>query len=114
MAAAIGMMDGAYFVGRNEILTWINATLQLSLSRIEEVRFLDLSSSFLGFYCWLVLFPLVIVAIDETREAALIAKQCDTIGTQFRKFLGYFDDSNRTDLLCNEIKMIDVEMQRGW
>ncbi|XP_020271317.1 microtubule-associated protein RP/EB family member 1A-like [Asparagus officinalis] len=36
MAAAIGMMDGAYFVGRNEILSWINATLQLSLSRVEE------------------------------------------------------------------------------
>ncbi|PKU60082.1 Microtubule-associated protein RP/EB family member 1A [Dendrobium catenatum] len=35
-AANIGMMDGAYFVGRNEILTWINATLQLSLSRVEE------------------------------------------------------------------------------
>ncbi|XP_010242427.1 PREDICTED: microtubule-associated protein RP/EB family member 1A [Nelumbo nucifera] len=35
-AANIGMMDGAYFVGRNEILTWINATLQLNLSRVEE------------------------------------------------------------------------------
>lgn len=36
MATNIGMMDGAYFVGRNEILTWINATLQLKLTRIEE------------------------------------------------------------------------------
>ncbi|KAF9625986.1 hypothetical protein IFM89_028372 [Coptis chinensis] len=36
MATNIGMMDGAYFVGRNEILTWINATLELNLSRIEE------------------------------------------------------------------------------
>lgn len=35
-AANIGMMDGAYFVGRNEILTWINATLQLNLTRVEE------------------------------------------------------------------------------
>ncbi|XP_039124545.1 microtubule-associated protein RP/EB family member 1A-like [Dioscorea cayenensis subsp. rotundata] len=35
-AVNIGMMDGAYFVGRNEILSWINATLQLSLSRVEE------------------------------------------------------------------------------
>ncbi|KAJ0988332.1 hypothetical protein J5N97_006688 [Dioscorea zingiberensis] len=35
-AVNIGMMDSAYFVGRNEILSWINATLQLSLSRIEE------------------------------------------------------------------------------
>ncbi|KAL4197768.1 hypothetical protein AMTRI_Chr04g189940 [Amborella trichopoda] len=30
------MMDGAYFVGRNEILAWINATLQLSLTKVEE------------------------------------------------------------------------------
>ncbi|CAI9753870.1 unnamed protein product [Fraxinus pennsylvanica] len=36
MASNIGMMDSAYFVGRNEILTWINARLQLSLSRVEE------------------------------------------------------------------------------
>ncbi|MQL78957.1 hypothetical protein Taro_011409 [Colocasia esculenta] len=35
-AAKIGMMDAAYFVGRNEILSWINATLHLNLSRIEE------------------------------------------------------------------------------
>jgi hypothetical protein len=40
MAAAvssIGIMDGAYFVGRGEILHWINATLQLSLAKVEEV-----------------------------------------------------------------------------
>ncbi|KAI8019398.1 Microtubule-associated protein RP/EB family member 1A [Camellia lanceoleosa] len=36
MASNIGMMDSAYFVGRNEILQWINARLQLNLSRIEE------------------------------------------------------------------------------
>ncbi|KAF3437762.1 hypothetical protein FNV43_RR20518 [Rhamnella rubrinervis] len=36
MATNIGMMDSAYFVGRNEILTWINNRLQLNLSRIEE------------------------------------------------------------------------------
>ncbi|CAA0826831.1 Microtubule-associated protein RP/EB family member 1A [Striga hermonthica] len=36
MAASIGMMDGAYFVGRNEILAWINARLHLNLSRVEE------------------------------------------------------------------------------
>ncbi|XP_044476550.1 microtubule-associated protein RP/EB family member 1B-like [Mangifera indica] len=37
MATNIGMMDSAYFVGRNELLTWINNRLQLNLSRIEEV-----------------------------------------------------------------------------
>ncbi|XP_021733813.1 microtubule-associated protein RP/EB family member 1A-like [Chenopodium quinoa] len=36
MASNIGMMDSAYFVGRNEILQWINNSLQLNLSRIEE------------------------------------------------------------------------------
>lgn len=36
MASNIGMMDSAYFVGRNEILGWINDRLQLNLSRVEE------------------------------------------------------------------------------
>ncbi|KAI3463989.1 hypothetical protein Pfo_020652 [Paulownia fortunei] len=36
MATNIGMMDSAYFVGRNEILAWINARLQLNLSHVEE------------------------------------------------------------------------------
>ncbi|OIW15415.1 hypothetical protein TanjilG_32654 [Lupinus angustifolius] len=36
MATSIGIMDSAYFVGRNEILTWINNRLHLNLSRIEE------------------------------------------------------------------------------
>jgi hypothetical protein len=35
--ASIGLMDSAYFVGRGEILSWINATLQLSLAKVEEV-----------------------------------------------------------------------------
>lgn len=30
------MMDAAYFVGRKEILEWLNGLLQLSLSKIEE------------------------------------------------------------------------------
>ncbi|KAL9243227.1 hypothetical protein vseg_017139 [Gypsophila vaccaria] len=36
MASNIGMMDSAYFVGRNEILQWINKNLQLNLSKVEE------------------------------------------------------------------------------
>ncbi|KAJ6930179.1 LOW QUALITY PROTEIN: hypothetical protein NC652_013888 [Populus alba x Populus x berolinensis] len=36
MASNIGMMDSAYFVGRSEILCWINSTLQLNLSKVEE------------------------------------------------------------------------------
>lgn len=36
MATNIGMMDSAYFVGRNEILSWIKERLRLNLSRVEE------------------------------------------------------------------------------
>ncbi|GBG72813.1 hypothetical protein CBR_g12380 [Chara braunii] len=35
-AAAIGMMDGAYFVSRSEILSWINSTLSLNIQKVEE------------------------------------------------------------------------------
>lgn len=35
----IGIMDGAFFVGRKEILDWINRTLCLNLSKIEETAF---------------------------------------------------------------------------
>lgn len=34
--AGIGMMDPAYFVGRREILSWLNGTFQMNLSKIEE------------------------------------------------------------------------------
>ncbi|KAK9097319.1 hypothetical protein Sjap_022816 [Stephania japonica] len=36
MVTSIGMMDSAYFVGRTEILAWINSTLHLNLSKVEE------------------------------------------------------------------------------
>ncbi|KDP31994.1 hypothetical protein JCGZ_12455 [Jatropha curcas] len=36
MATHIGMMDPAYFVGRSEILSWINSNLRLNLSKVEE------------------------------------------------------------------------------
>ncbi|XP_010244264.1 PREDICTED: microtubule-associated protein RP/EB family member 1C isoform X2 [Nelumbo nucifera] len=36
MTTSIGMMDSAYFVGRSEILAWMNSTLQLNLSKVEE------------------------------------------------------------------------------
>eukprot|EP00270_Netrium_digitus_P021047 TRINITY_DN885_c0_g1_i1.p1 TRINITY_DN885_c0_g1~~TRINITY_DN885_c0_g1_i1.p1 ORF type:complete len:274 (+),score=50.90 TRINITY_DN885_c0_g1_i1:128-949(+) len=36
MAANIGMMDGAYFVSRTDIINWINSNLQLNVSKVEE------------------------------------------------------------------------------
>ncbi|KAI3916522.1 hypothetical protein MKW92_010351 [Papaver armeniacum] len=36
MATNIGMMDPAYFVGRTEILSWINSTLHLNIAKVEE------------------------------------------------------------------------------
>ncbi|KAK9107384.1 hypothetical protein Syun_023395 [Stephania yunnanensis] len=36
MVTSIGMMDAAYLVGRTEILAWINSTLHLNQSKVEE------------------------------------------------------------------------------
>lgn len=34
--SCVGIMEGAFFVGRTELLDWVNSTLALSVSRVEE------------------------------------------------------------------------------
>lgn len=34
--STIGLMEGAFFVGRKEIMDWINSTLDMNLSKVED------------------------------------------------------------------------------
>ena len=36
MADSIGIMEGAFFVSKNEILKWVNSTLKLNMNKIEQ------------------------------------------------------------------------------
>mmetsp|Transcript_174498 Transcript_174498/g.559394 ORF Transcript_174498/g.559394 Transcript_174498/m.559394 type:complete len:332 (+) Transcript_174498:169-1164(+) len=35
-AATVGMMEGAFFVGRSELLNWVNGLLQTSITKVEQ------------------------------------------------------------------------------
>jgi hypothetical protein len=34
--SSIGMMDAAFFVGKNELLSWLNELLQLNYTKVEQ------------------------------------------------------------------------------
>ena len=34
--SSVGMMDAAFFVGKNELLNWLNDLLQLNYSKVEQ------------------------------------------------------------------------------
>lgn len=36
--ASVGMMDPAYFVGKVELLSWLNDLLKLNYSKVEQVK----------------------------------------------------------------------------
>lgn len=35
--ASVGMMDPAYFVGKVELLTWLNDLLKINYTKVEQV-----------------------------------------------------------------------------
>jgi len=35
-ASSIGMMEGAFFVSRTDLIQWVNKTLQVSLTKVEQ------------------------------------------------------------------------------
>lgn len=41
------MMDSAFFVGRSEIISWINSTLQVQIGRIEDTAFGGIACQFM-------------------------------------------------------------------
>jgi len=45
--STIGIMDGAYFVGKKKILDWINDTLKLNFTKVEQTAFGGIAVQFL-------------------------------------------------------------------
>ena len=69
---SIGMMDEAYFVGRREIILWINETLQLNISKIEQtangcvaIQMLDMLHPGLLLFSWPTPFTNIFVYFGD-------------------------------------------------
>ena len=49
LCAPAGMMEGAFFVGRGELLSWLNDLLQLTYTKVEQCA--NGNSLCVGFCC---------------------------------------------------------------
>ena len=47
----IGLMDSAYFVSKNELLKWINDTLQLDMAYIQDLGSGSVYCQLIDAYC---------------------------------------------------------------
>ncbi|KAF8404957.1 hypothetical protein HHK36_009852 [Tetracentron sinense] len=106
MATNIGMMDSAYFVGRSEILAWINSTLHLNLSKVEEVFFF-----FLLFY-FIYLKPNPNFKYTRSWKAASGAVQCQLMDAAHPGIVPMhkvnFDAKNEYEMIQNYKVLQDV------
>ena len=61
--ASVGMMDPAYFVGKVELLAWLNELLKLSYTKVEQVGCFEIE---IVFWCWRGSGPSVVPFLSRT------------------------------------------------
>ena len=71
-------MDGAYFVGRNELLQWINSTLGLNLSKIEQVIGSTITFAFATFIVYAIVMAMKHCSM-QTASGAVACQLLDAL-----------------------------------